>query len=58
MQQDKLQHDNLLKGVKILVTGASGFIGSALSEKLSNHGAIDYGATWKKVREKPNIKWE
>ncbi len=58
MQQDKLLQNNLLKGEKILVTGASGFIGSALCKKLSNHGAIVYGTTRQKVREKSNIKWE
>ncbi|RYZ15650.1 MAG: NAD(P)-dependent oxidoreductase, partial [Sphingobacteriales bacterium] len=49
---------SLLKHKKILITGASGFIGSNLVKRLSDAGAMVYGTSrTERSSENPNFRW-
>jgi UDP-glucose 4-epimerase len=46
-----------IKGAKILLTGASGFIGSALAKKLLSMGAEVYSVSRNSIDLNKNIRW-
>ena len=48
----------ILQGQRILITGASGFIGSALSKKLIEYGAIVYGNARRKEEVHEKMIWK
>jgi len=51
-----MEQEDLINA-KVLVTGASGFIGSALSKKLLKLGAIVYGVSRRNIKTDDGIKW-
>lgn len=52
-----MDHSSLLNNQKILITGASGFIGSQLRRTLSSSGAEIHAISRRKQNDEPHVHW-
>jgi glutamate-1-semialdehyde 2,1-aminomutase len=57
MQAEKKHNNQMYKGEKVLITGASGFIGSALAKRLIELGADVYGTSRQQPKNTLGINW-
>ena len=56
--ENKHFNHTIIKGSRILITGASGFIGFALSKQLLKYGAEVYGVSRKIMSQDLDIHWQ